>query len=102
MFLKKGIVIGIVVIVLTGIVGLPPVVWAQETYTQQMDKPTGTEIVFDLAIARPLGFVGLALGTTFFIVSFPFAVITGSTKNTAATLVGEPYNFTFVRELGEY
>jgi hypothetical protein len=103
MFLKKGIVIGIVAIVLFGIVGLPPVVWAQETYApQQMDKPSGTEIVFDFIIARPLGLVSLALGTTFFIATFPFAAITGSTKNTAATLVGEPFDFTFVRGLGEY
>ena len=102
MFLRKGIVIGIAAIVLAGIVGLPPVVWAQETYGQQVDKPTGTEIVFDFIIARPLGFVGLAMGTTFFIASFPLAVITGSAKNTASALVGEPFNFTFVRGLGEY
>lgn len=102
MFLKKGIVIGIVAIVLFGIVGSPPVVWAQATYTQQMDKPSGTEITFDFFIARPLGLVSLAMGTTFFIVSFPLAVITGSTKDTASTLVGEPFNFTFVRGLGEY
>ena len=103
MYLKKGIVIGIVAIVLTGIVGLPPVVWAQETYApQQMDKPTGTEITFDFFIARPLGLVSLAMGTTFFIVSFPLAVLTGSTKNTSSALVGEPFNFTFVRGLGEY
>ncbi|MCJ7662878.1 MAG: hypothetical protein MUO24_01405 [Desulfobacterales bacterium] len=103
MFLRKGIVIGIVAIVLAGIVGLPAVVWAQETYDpQQMDKPTGTEITFDFIIARPLGLVGMALGSTIFVVTFPLAAVTGSTKNTASALVGEPFNFTFVRGLGEY
>jgi len=97
MFLRKGIVIGIVAIVLAGILGAPPVVWAQET-----DKPTGTEITFDFIIARPLGLVGLAMGTTIFIATFPLAAITGSTKNTASALVGEPFDFTFVRGLGEY
>jgi hypothetical protein len=103
MFLRKGIVIGIVALVLTGIVGLPAVVWAQGTDDpQQMDKPSGTEITFDFIIARPLGLAGLALGTTFFIVTFPLAAVTGSTKNTSSALVGEPFNFTFVRGLGEY
>lgn len=104
MSLRKGIVIGIIAIVLYGIVGLPLVVWAQETYnSQQMDnKPSGTEVVLDFVIGRPVGLVSLAMGTTIFIVSFPFAIITGSTKNAASTLVGEPFNFTFVRGLGQY
>jgi len=102
MFLKKGIVTGIVVIVLTGIVALPSVVWAQETYAQQMDKPTGTEIMFDLVIVRPLGMVGLALGTTLFVASLPFLLVTGSAENAADALVDEPFKFTFVRGMGEY
>jgi hypothetical protein len=105
MSLKKGIVIGIVAIVLYGIVGLPLVAEAQNTYGPQlqlMNKPEGTEIVFDFIIARPLGFVGLAMGSTIFIVSFPLAVITGSTGDTADALVSEPFNFTFVRGMGQY
>jgi hypothetical protein len=103
MFLKKGVVIGTVVIVLFAIVGLPPVVWAQETYTPQLDtRPTGTEIIFDLTIARPLGFASFLVGTTIFIVAFPFAVAVGSVSDVANALVAEPYNFTFVRDLGTY
>jgi hypothetical protein len=103
MSLRKGIVIGIVAIVLYGIVGLPPVVWAQETYSpEQTEKPTGTEVVFDFLIARPLGLVGLALGSTVFLVSFPLAAITGTTKDTADALVAEPFDFTFVRGMGQY
>lgn len=94
--------IGIVVIVLAGMLGAPPVVWAQEVYAQQTDRPAGTEIVFDFIIARPVGIASLAVGTTLFIVSFPLAVLTGSTGDTAHALVGEPFNFTFVRGLGEY
>jgi hypothetical protein len=102
MSLKKGIVIGIVAIVLYGIVGLPSVVWAQETYTQQVDKPTGTEIIFDLVLIRPLGMVGLALGTSVFVVALPFFLITGSAENAADALVDEPFTFTFVRGMGQY
>ena len=103
MFLKKGIIMGIVVIALAGVLGAAPVVWAQETYSpQQMERPSGTEIVFDFMIARPLGLASLAMGSTMFIISFPLAVITGSTGDTAHALVGEPFNFTFVRGMGEY
>ena len=103
MSLKKGIVIGIVAIVVYGMVGLPLVAEAQETYgSQLMNKPEGTEIVFDFMIARPLGIASLAVGSTFFIVSFPLAVITGSTGDTAHALVAEPFNFTFVRGMGQY
>jgi hypothetical protein len=62
----------------------------------------GTDITFDLMIARPLGFVSVALGTSLFVVTLPFAVATGSADNTAKALVAKPYNFTFVRDLGEY
>ena len=97
MSLRKGIVAGVVITVLVGFLGAPPVVWAQDIH-----DPTGTEITFDLMIARPLGFVSLAAGTSIFVVSWPFAIATGSSKKTAKALVGVPYNFTFTRNLGEY
>jgi hypothetical protein len=98
MALKKWITRGIVITMLLGFFGAPPMVWAQDDF----GEPTGTEITFDLIIARPLGFVGVALGTSIFVVTLPFAVATGSADNTARALVAEPYNFTFVRDLGEY
>jgi hypothetical protein len=94
---KKGMLRVVVAIVFAIFLSLPPVVWAEEE-----NKPEGTEIVFDLVIARPVGMVGLALGTSFFLISYPIAVLTGSGKNTAHALVAEPFNFTFVRGLGEY
>ena len=97
MFLRKGIVVGIIVAVLVCFLGAPPVVWAEI-----IDKPTGTEVTFDLMIARPAGIMVLAVGTSVFIVSLPFTVVVGNVKNTANALVGEPYRFTFIRDLGEY
>jgi hypothetical protein len=97
MSLRKGIVAGVVITVLVGFLGAPPVVWAEDIH-----EPTGTEITLDLMIARPFGAMSLALGTTIFVVSLPFAVATGSTKTTADKLVSDPYNFTFVRDLGDY
>ena len=100
MILKKWITRGIVITILLGFVGAPTIAWAQDEV--DLEEPTGTEITFDLMIARPVGFVSLALGTSIFVVSLPFAVATGSADNTAKALVAEPYNFTFVRDLGEY
>jgi hypothetical protein len=97
MSLRKGIVVGVIVTALVCFLGTPPVVWAED-----FDKPTGTEITFDLMIARPLGIVSLAAGTSIFIASLPFAAVAGSVKNTGNALVGEPYRFTFIRDLGEY
>jgi hypothetical protein len=100
MALKKWITRGIVIAILLGFVGAPSMVWAQDDWN--LDEPTGTDITFDLMIARPLGFVSVALGTSLFVVTLPFAVATGSADNTAKALVAKPYNFTFVRDLGEY
>jgi hypothetical protein len=97
MALRKWFVSMVVLAVFAGFVGAPPVVWAEEEA-----DPAGTEIVFDLAIARPLGFAGLAVGTTVFIASFPFAVAVGRVDEVAEALVVEPYEFTFVRDLGRY
>jgi hypothetical protein len=97
MALKKWIVAMVVLTVLASFLVAPPMVWAEEEA-----DPAGTEIIFDLAIARPLGFAGFVLGTTVFIASFPFAVAVGRVDDTADALVAEPYRFTFVRDLGKY
>ena len=60
------------------------------------------EIVLDVIAARPLGLATLAIGTAFFIVSLPFAVISGSTDVTAKALLADPFNYTFTRPLGDF
>ena len=97
MSLKKGIVIGIIVTVLICLLGAPQMVWAQ-----MEAKPSGTEIMYDIIVVRPLGMVGLTLGTALFIVAFPFLLVTGSAEDGADALVNEPFNFTFVRGMGQY
>ena len=104
MALKRWITRGIVIAILLGFVGAPLMAWAQDDMDDMDDlnEPTGTDITFDLMIARPLGFASTALGASLFVVTLPFAVATGSADNTAKALVAKPYNFTFVRDLGEY
>ena len=60
------------------------------------------EAIFDVIAIRPLGFVTLSIGTAFFIVAAPFAIISGSTDKTAKTLVGDPFNYTFTRPVGDF
>jgi hypothetical protein len=58
--------------------------------------------VGDLVIARPLGIVSIVVGGAAFIASLPFALTSGSVRNTADLLVGQPFRFTFKRPLGEF
>jgi hypothetical protein len=58
--------------------------------------------VGDLAISRPFGIVATVIGGAVFIASLPFSLPSGSVKNTADTLVGEPFRFTFKRPLGDF
>jgi hypothetical protein len=46
--------------------------------------------------------VTLSIGTVFFIGSLPFSVVSGSTGKAAKTLVGDPFNYTFTRPLGDF
>jgi len=62
----------------------------------------GFMIVMDVVIGRPLGLVALAVGTAFFVVSFPFALTSGSLDTTADALIAEPFRFTFTRPLGDF
>ncbi len=66
----------------------------------QIDE--GLVIVGDLVISRPIGFVVTVVGGAFFIASLPFALPSGSVKNTADVLVGSPFRFTFTRPLGNF
>lgn len=66
------------------------------------DFDEGLVTVGDLAISRPFGIVATVIGGAVFIAALPFSLPSGSVKNTADTLVGEPFRFTFKRPLGDY
>jgi hypothetical protein len=66
----------------------------------------GTEndgsVIGDILFARPLGIAGIAAGAGLFIISLPFAAITGCVDKTARTLVVNPVKFTFDRPVGDF
>ncbi len=64
------------------------------------EKPSALAMTGDLLIARPLLMVITAVGTAVFIVALPFSALGGNTKESAETLVAEPFEATFIRCLG--
>ena len=66
------------------------------------DTPSAEAIVFDLAVARPIGLVGTIAGAGIFVLTLPFSIFIGDAPlNPAKRLVVEPFKYTFFRPLGE-
>jgi hypothetical protein len=59
------------------------------------------DIIVDILITRPIGFVGLVGGTAIFVLTLPIAAVTKSLDRTTQAFVKEPYEYTFVRPLGD-
>lgn len=60
------------------------------------------EVIVDTVALRPLGIAAIGVGTAAFIVSLPFAVISGTTGKTARIFIKAPVDYTFARPLGEF
>ncbi len=58
-------------------------------------------IFVDAVALRPLGFVFFAFGCAFYVITYPVAAITNSKDTSYKLLVEEPYEYTFVRPLGD-
>lgn len=72
-------------------------------YPEQADaRPSALAMAVDLAVGRPLGLAGSALGIVVFLVGLPFEAISGDVGGPGKRLVVEPLEFTFTRPLGEF
>jgi hypothetical protein len=60
------------------------------------------DVAGDIIFARPLGLASIVAGAGLFIVSLPFAIMTGSVNKTGQTLVGNPIKYTLVRPMGDF
>ena len=63
---------------------------------------SGAYMAAYLILARPLGIVATVFGCAVFVVSLPFSLLGGNTKQAGQKLVKEPASFTFVRPLGDF
>lgn len=59
-------------------------------------------MMVDVIVARPLGLAATALGSAFFVISLPFAAMTGGIDDSAEALVLTPARATFTRPLGDF
>lgn len=84
-------------ILLVILIGLLP---ATSSAAQIEEKPGPFTMVGDLLVARPIGFVLVALGTLAFIVTLPFSLAGGNMTDVADVLVIKPAMEVFVRCLG--
>jgi len=65
------------------------------------EEPTGGTMLADAFMVRPFMLVGTILGGATFIVTLPFSLLGGNSKEAAKSLVMDPAMYTFVRPLGE-
>ena len=70
-------------------------------YEVRHEEPTGGTMLADAFMVRPFMLVGTILGGATFIVTLPFSLLGGNSKEAAKSLVMEPAMYTFVRPLGE-
>jgi hypothetical protein len=66
------------------------------------EKRSSESMVFDLALIRPLGIIGIAFGTGAFILSLPFSALGGNTDEAFERLMADPARYTFKRPLGDF
>jgi hypothetical protein len=85
--------IAVVILVLALLAASVPA-WAGTEYDR--------EIVGDTMFARPLGVASIAGGAALWVVSLPFAVLTGSLHKTTQTLITNPVSYTFGRRVGDF
>jgi hypothetical protein len=68
----------------------------------QTAAPSGSDMVVDLVVTRPLGLLGIVVGSAAFVIALPFTIPSGSVDRSAEELVKKPVRYTFKRPLGEF
>lgn len=65
------------------------------------DKDKDVDVMADALVLKPIGFAALIGGTAIFVISLPIAAITRSIGTTADVLVKQPFEYVFIRPIGE-
>ena len=68
----------------------------------ESEDPSGGEMMFDLAVVRPVGIVASAVGCVIFVVSSPFSALGGNIDTASEKLIKDPAAFTFKKPLGDF
>jgi hypothetical protein len=70
-------------------------------YERLQEETTAGTMLADTFMVRPFMLVSTIVGTAAFVVTLPFSLLGGNTGESAKTLVGEPFMYTFARPLGQ-
>lgn len=65
------------------------------------DKDKDLDVVADVLLYKPVGLAALIGGASIFVISLPIAAITRSIDTTANVLLKQPFDYVFVRPIGE-
>ena len=63
---------------------------------------SGGAMMYDLIVIRPVGMVATAVGSVFWLLSYPFSASGDNVDAATQKLVKEPAAYTFKRPLGEF
>jgi uncharacterized membrane protein len=66
-----------------------------------LGKPSVGDVLGDVLVIRPVGFIEIAFNSLFFAVSLPITTPLKETKYVEEIFIRDPYNFYFNRRLGE-
>ena len=72
-----------------------------EEYFERED-PTGSMMIFDFIVVRPIGIAATVIGSVFYVVSLPFSLLGDNSGEAGEALVKDPAAYTFKRPLGEF
>ena len=62
----------------------------------------GISVAVDAVVIRPVCLVATVLGCAFFVIALPFSASSHSIKQSADALIGEPFDATFTRPMGDF
>jgi hypothetical protein len=91
----------VVVLLILSMLITAPLVYAEKMYTKDVaEEVSGEDMILDLVLLRPLGFVATVLGAAAFVVSLPFTIPLQQKNEAAQKMVVKPGKYTFTRPLG--
>lgn len=83
---------------------ISPISWETAAAgTDNLDRQNSPMVMtIDLVLCRPLGLVAMLGGTLIFVVSSPFSALGGNIEEAWDSLVVNPAEYTFKRQLGKF
>ncbi len=68
---------------------------------ERHEEPSDMGVVVDVLFLRPAGAVMLVAGVGVFIAALPYSIITNSLDDTSDVLLKRPFEYLFIRDVGD-